>query len=525
MNRSVLLVICDFFILTLLSFVKFDSTAPEGPPPSAEPIRQVAAPALSNMVATLETALELERQQRDNLTNALAEASAELAQRLRLLAQREESLTEAQRRLATSEAEARRLAEERAKLEKAQGEASASVRELQQAFETARETTGSLQSALTNSVREAADAKARLAMMEQELQRRREESQAMQDRLQQVDQARERLREEKQQLALELTQTATEAKVVRESVTNLSQQLAQASVEKVKLIQTAAVLATNVGAIAEQSSAIQSNVTAIAEQSTALKANVSSLAEQSTAIKEQMDRQTRLPANTIYATYLTNRVRVETVGTTRGGLGQEVNRRKEATTVLVRMGGRVYAVLHVEETALRIWPPDAPWTALGVGLGTAQRPVDAPEFTLARRDPRVVAVPLDDAMVASLGAQVFEVATDPAQFAEAVVIGAGEAYYGECAFRLNPENAGYLQMERSTIRRLLGEFSPRRGDLAFSKTGAFLGILVNGDQCLGFDRLELLPPFRTGATQDVAWNTALLKTAQSTLERLPAALR
>jgi hypothetical protein len=181
--------------------------------------------------------------------------------------------------------------------------------------------------------------------------------------------------------------------------------------------------------------------------------------------------------------------------------------------------------MHVEVSALRIWPPDAPWTALAVGIGPADRRWPATEFALGRRDPRVVAIPVDDAVAARLGLAVYEVASDPAQFAEAVVIGAEDAYYGECAFHLSGENPGYLQMERSTVRRILGEFVPRRGDLALSKTGAFLGILVNGDHCLPFDRLEFLPPFQTGDRQDVALNTALLRTAQSTLEKLPASLK
>lgn len=503
MNRSVLLVICDFFILTLLSFVKFDSTTPERAP-VAEQGRTVTAPAMSNMVATLENALELEQQRRAALTNELASTSAQLAERLRVLAEREQALSAAERRLSQSETEARRLAEERARLEKAHGEASSSVRELQRAFETARESSGNLQSALTDSVREAASAKARLAMMEEELNRRREEARSMQQQIAKLDESQDRLKEEKQQLSLELKETATEARVVRQTVTNLSQQLAQAGVEKTQLIATAAQLATNV---------------------TSLATNVTALAEKSTAIKEQMDRQTRLTANTIYASFLTNRVKVESAGVTRGALGQEVARRKDGGTVLVRISGRVYALIHVESTALKIWPPDAPWSALSAEVVRAAGRARSPEFSMVRRDPRIIALPLEDAAVATLGARVYDVATDPAQFSEAVVVGGEEAYYGECAFRLGTEHAGYVQMERSTLRRLLGEFAPRRGDLAFTKTGQFLGVLVNGDQCLLADKIDFLPPLRCGEKLDVVANSTLLRVAQTTLERLPPSLK
>lgn len=98
-------------------------------------------------------------------------------------------------------------------------------------------------------------------------------------------------------------------------------------------------------------------------------------------------------------------------------------------------------------------------------------------------------------------------------------------YYGETAFRLAPETPGYVQMERSTFRRLLGEFAPRRGDLAFSKTGEILGLLVNGDQCLILDALSALPAFRCGERQDSGSNGTIIRSAQGILDRLPSPLR
>jgi hypothetical protein len=137
--------------------------------------------------------------------------------------------------------------------------------------------------------------------------------------------------------------------VARRDVTNLTQQLVSTGVEKAQLLQTAAVLATNVGALSGQ---LATNVVALSEQ---LATNVVALSEQSTAIREQIERQVRLPANLIYADYLSNRIHVVMSGTTRGGLGQEVVRRSDAGTVLVRQGARVFAVLHLESTPLRLW--------------------------------------------------------------------------------------------------------------------------------------------------------------------------
>jgi hypothetical protein len=137
----------------------------------------------------------------------------------------------------------------------------------------------------------------------------------------------------------------------------------------------------------------------------------------------------------------------------------------------------------------------------------------------------VALVRVDPATVAALGAKVYSVAHDPSQFAEAVIIGTEQAYYGETGYRLSAENPGYVQMERSTFRRLLGDFSPKRGDLAISKTGELLGILVNSDHCLILDSLQVLPAFQVGTGLNPSRNSSILRTAQSILERQPGSLR
>ncbi len=504
MNRSVLLVICDFLILTLLSFVQFDATTTESgadtstsKAEAAAPASGVSAPAMSNMLATLQSALELERVQREALTNALAASSAELSERLRLLAERESALSSVQQRLEKSESDAQRLADERARLDRSRAEAAAAVRELQVAFETTRRSADSLQDRLSDTTREAAAAKARLQAMEEEMVRKREETQVMQQQIRDLDATQDTLKEEKFKLTTELRLTEAEATVARREVTNLTQQLVTTGVEKAELIQTASRLATN----------------------------VTVLSQESTAIREQIERQTRLPANLIYADYLTNRVRTAMTGTTRGALGQEVVRKRDASSVLVRVEGQVYAVLHLEQTALRLWPLDVPWTSFAGELSRGEGRLAAAEFGLLKRDPRVALVPVDANMISTLGARVYEVAKDPAQFADAVVIGGEESYYGECAFRLNAEHPGYVEMERSTFRRLLGDFAPRRGDLAFTKTGELLGILVNGEQCLLLDTSLVLPSFRCGERLDPSRSVTQIRTAQAILDRLPSGLR
>lgn len=319
----------------------------------------------------------------------------------------------------------------------------------------------------------------------------------MKDRISRLDETQVALREEKQQLLVELRQTEVEARTVRSQVTNLNQQLAVAGQEKAQLAATAAQLATNVGTLAEQSSAIQ----------------------------EQIERQVRLPANTIYGGFLSNRVDTSMTGSSRGTFGQTVVRDRAGATVFFRSGGNVYGVLHVDSTPLRIWPPDAPWTSFAAQFSRESAQVAATQFALLQEDPRIAVFPVDATAAAVLGVQVYDVTTDPAQFAEAVIVGAEERYYGETNFRLSSRSPGYVEMERSTFRRLMGEFSPKKGDLALTRTGQLLGIMVNGDHCLLLNRFTPLPAFRCANDLDTAQNSAVLRTAFGILERQPGYLR
>jgi hypothetical protein len=509
MNRSVLLVICDFLILTLLSFVQFERTAE--PLTKSEVGRQVTAPALSNLLATMEAALELERLERESLTNALAMTSAELEERRRLLLEREERLAQVQDRLSQSESESERLARERAELEQTQREAQSGLRVLQEAFERTQQSTVSLADRLEDSAREAAEAQGRLRAMEEELGRRQAEAQAMQERMDRLDQAREELQSEKVQLVGELRQTETEARMTRQMVTNLNTQLTVATEQKSQLIASTARLATNVESLNVQSVELR-------EQSAAIR-------EESAAIREQIDRQVRLPANTIFGNYLTNRVRLTLQATSRGAFGQEVNRQRESSVVFVRQNNQVFVLAHVDATPLKIWPPETPWLGFGLELGRDAARWTPRELSLVRRDPRLILIPVDASVPVSMGVGVYDVATDPSQFAEAVVVASDESYYGETRFQLSAEHPGYVRMDRSTFRRMLGEFSPRKGDVALTRTGLFLGILVNGDHCLLPEALEVLPPIPAGVPLEVGSTTSLMRAAQEVLERMPSALR
>lgn len=98
-------------------------------------------------------------------------------------------------------------------------------------------------------------------------------------------------------------------------------------------------------------------------------------------------------------------------------------------------------------------------------------------------DPRIVAIPLTMAEASSLGAKVYPLAADPFRFSEAVLIDGNGRGYGEVGFKLDPTQPGFVRVDNRFFKRIFGDFAPKRGDLVFSKTGEFLGLMVNSDYC------------------------------------------
>src|SRR5580698_5771357 len=93
MNRSILIVICDFLLLSLLTFsTDINRMADENTrPPTKVVVATNAAPAGADLAAALKLALEEQRQGQVQLQQQLAAARAEAAQRQAQLGQREQA--------------------------------------------------------------------------------------------------------------------------------------------------------------------------------------------------------------------------------------------------------------------------------------------------------------------------------------------------------------------------------------------------------------------------------------------------
>jgi X-X-X-Leu-X-X-Gly heptad repeat protein len=444
MNKTLLLILCDFLLLNLLALTRWEKAEP--PRPKQPPVPELAANAVTkdqDLVEMMRQSLADEKAVRDELAQKLATTDATLSAR-------EQSLTQAQ-------SERAKLTEERNAVTATLTETQRAATELSQKYNAATQ--------------EATMTKEQLAQLQRELAERQAET----DRLRQARATLEKQQAESQKQI----QTLTMAVVVGEQ-------------EKKNLRDTADALKGQVEAERTERAKVQETATQLAQ-------GVGQLAEKSGELTKEIRDNRPINANVLFNDFAANRVTASFSATRRGFLGPS-NRTKEANTVLITDGRQVYALLHVADTVFSLGENGIDWESINVQLskaGSARNAVSSINFL--SQDPRIVLLPIDGSQAASLGAKVYPLAVDPFKFSEAVLINGGGRGYGEVGFKLDPSEPGFVRVDNRLFKRLFGDFAPSRGDLVFSKTGELLGIMVNSDYCAVLKNIAAAKTIQTGS--------------------------
>jgi hypothetical protein len=318
--------------------------------------------------------------------------------------------------------------------------------------------------------------------LQRELDLHRTEAEKKSDALTQLEQQRAAAQEQIASLNTAVKVVEAEKKLLTDSLIDLKQEVTVVRSEKANILQKTEVLAGSVAQLAEKSGELTGTVTQLAEKSTELTGSVSQLAEKSVQLTQEIRTNRPINANTLFSDFLTNRIDVS-VSAVRPGLFGPVNRSKEASTVLVSDGGKTYALIHVQDTPFSLGEVGVNWENMA---GRISRPPHSFNFSLMAflaADPRLIAVPVAQEHVQSLGTKVYPTAADPFKFEEAVLMSKGGKYYGETEFKIDPKAPQYVKMKTKFFSRLFGEFSPSAGDLVFSKTGELLGVMANNEYC------------------------------------------
>jgi hypothetical protein len=423
MNRSILIVICDFLLLSLLTFsTDLSKMAGEnegsGATVKVDVLAKTANTGGKDLAEVMKQALGEEQKNREQL-------QAELARVREAARQQQEQFDQ----------QAKELQQKQSNLEQQYATAQTSIQVLNQKLQSS--------STETSMTRE------QLAAKEAEIQRQTDLVAALQKQLAQLAKNNQIAQDEKQKLAGQLQMAEVEKRAAGEKAALMQQQVQAEHAANARLAEGFKALATNSGALTQE-------------------------------IRENR----ALAPNTIFSEFVTNRIWTRFLASRSGFLGINSSRSKETETVLVTDGTHIFALCHVQDTPLTLWDPGTDWDVLTGTLdhNTTQVPIRSLSFHI--QDPRVVFMQVTQAEARQLGCKIYPISLDPYKFQDAVVVGAQAGYYGQCSFQLELNLPRYVKLDRNLLKGLFGKFNPSRGDLVFSRTGELLGIMANGTYCL-----------------------------------------
>lgn len=463
MNKTLLLILCDFLLLNLLALTRWEKAEPARA--KQPPVPEMSANAATkdrDLVETMKASLEDERASREQLAQKLSSVESSLSER-------EQNL---------------------AKLEADRGKLATSLTETQQ---TAAELTQKVAAA----TQDANITREELARLQRELEQRRAEAER-----------------QKQALAA-YEKSQAEA---RQKIEGLSVAVKVAEQEKQMLRETAETLKTQV--VAERQERLK-----VQEATTQLAQGVGQLAEKSGALTKEIRENRPINANVLFNDFLANRVTTNFTAV-RAGLFGDVTRESSAATILVTDGEKIYALLHLSDTPFPRTENSYTWEKINVEFTRPPNYHSrANEIQFLSVDPRVVVIPIDAEQAAALGVKIYPTALDPFKFPEAVLVNGGGKGYGEVGFKLDSSQPGYVRVDNRIFKRLFGDFAPSRGDLVLSKTGEILGIMVNSDYCAVVNNFLPTKKLSTGNDVTAQQTSTVLNEINSRVLGLPLKLQ
>ena len=516
MNRPLLIIICDFLLISLLPLARFEQDAPavEVSEASAEETLQNSA----DMVKVLELALLEEKTAQDNLAAEISALKENLSATQTTLQEREETLETVQDNLAETEQRAREVEARRSQLEKdiqtAQEKAAFLARERRAAEAEAKK----LETSLASVAKNAAVSEAKRETIEAELAVRRRESTQMQKKIETLEQERRAAEAENTELALELRQSKTEALLAKEHLAVVRADVAHARQEVVNARAEVKIARTETAIVREEKDDLKQHADKLAT-------GVANLSEKSEQIQDEIRNNRPLTANGIFDEFRKNQIDTQFSAVKRGVFGQPVTRKRRSKNIVATDGERYYILYHIGDTPLSLVMPDAGWRQLTGIVSREETQYSIPMLGVSSLDPRILAVPVGREQAEQLGSKIYSLAADPYKFQEAVLVGSRESYFGEVGFRVDPDHSDYVKMERSAFGKLFGKFAPSRGDLVFSKTGELLGIMANNHYCAVFKNIQLNRQIQFGAEVSETETAEVLKQIRDQFQALSSSLQ
>ena len=486
MSKTLLLILCDFLLLTLLSLVNWEKEESETESQSSgdAEVQSVSTMAMmeQDLLDTLSSALEEEKQLQELAKTEADKTQEELDRTNEALEAKEASLNELQSELQAAETREEALASEK--------------RTLETESELTKKTITDLEENYRQLETQVKQTETQTRLLQQELQ----------TKLNEIAEKEKAIEQERQ-----------ERRLAEQKAQELSVKVGVAEEQKKMLMANVETLKGEVEAERRERQQLQKQTSQMAE-------GITQLAERSQDLREEFRSSQPVNANVIFNRFNENQIAAR-FRSERNYRGQTSVESSQAMTILVSDGKSVYALTHFDSTPLGMNRESLTYRRVEIELQRNESKVWPNKFGFLSLDPRIAAIPLTGEESESLGGLVFYTALDPFKFSEAVLVDEKGDYYGEVEFKLDPATPGYVRMQSKIFNRLFGDFSPTSGDLVFSKTGELLGLMVDKLYCALIGNLDVDEELALGRSFPKEEYDRVMNSLRFRYESLPGELK
>lgn len=503
MNKSLLLVICDFLLISLLGLANFDDPAETQEDPPIALGDTEGGDARDDLIMLLEESLQEQASQEEKLKSSLEERDRLLSEKEATIEKTQSELTElasdlenTSEQLAQTAAEKAAAEEAKAKLAQERAFLEEEKNKLQQVTTALSEQKNTLEKELSEVQLSAEQAAQKAVELEQAVMREKQEK-AM--TLEQAQFLREELKREKEALA-----RASEALVIKEQEQQVLSQEREAAKRQLEVVAAQnEILEEQVKTQLIQQERLQVRTEQLSE-------NVEVLAQQSSTLQDtvnqDIEERRTLSANQLYDQYQRNQIELVFVLREKGalGLGERVNTYEMAAPV-IEQAGAYYAMIHKSS----LFGSQIPLEMRGL-VQVDQNKYPITQMITSTKDPAVLWIPVGKNFIESNRIDAFSLEQNPLRYEEGFIVSDQSGYYGALSLRLHPEKQSFIRVDNRIVTRLFGEFSASEGDYIFSNKGSFIGMMTNKSDGLLVSQLSLKKRFLIGNRYDPATVRAAL---------------
>lgn len=417
MNRSILLIICDFLLLSFLGLANFDN--PKQPQQPEQLSLNTRKPSVQDdIISILEASLDSEREDRVNI---------------------EQEFNRVQSTLRDKQSTITLLEQTNKDLEKQFNEKSYYLDQLEQSQQEQ-------ENLYSKMLQEKAVTEERLKIAQTQLDQQKSS-------LSQAQKALDQIENEHQASSIQKAELKQQVRFYEKRLDETLQTLEEA---KQKIQQ----LALEREEARQQALSVAQGVTTIAQTT------------------EQILENQPLSSNQIYDTYKEGKIKL-TISTTQNGFFGNYSETYELPTVITQYSNAYYAIIHGQDTPFSAQNIDNKVIIATAEIAYKDQTSKIDKFFFIAGSPQLIAFEVNPEAVERMHLPTIKPSSDPTHFSDAVLIDASTGKYEDVNIILDPEHALHVKIETLNATKREKKLKRNTGDMLFDRSGKLLGIMLN----------------------------------------------